>query len=174
MNQSLKRRHSTYSTHPCSKVAGISPGLTTLHRDQFVAVPIRPAYTGGIANIEIWRITGTVKGQGMRIPAIFRSIICFLTLLISTYSLAEVVWIDVRTSMEQAIDSIDGDIRIGHSEIIPQVEKLFPDKETPIRLYCRSGGRAEQAEQALKKAGYADVENIGGISDARKYRHLEE
>ena len=76
--------------------------------------------------------------------------------------------------MEQSIDSIDGDIRIGHSEIIPQVGKLFPDKDTPIRLYCRSGGRAEQAGQALKQAGYTDVENIGGISDARKYRRLEE
>jgi len=110
----------------------------------------------------------------MKIQRIFRSIAFLPALLVSTYSYAEVVWIDVRTLMEQSIDSIDGDIRIGYSEIIPQVEKLFPDKNTAIRLYCRSGGRAGTAEQALKQAGYTDVENIGGISDARKYRHIEE
>ena len=115
-----------------------------------------------------------VKGQGMRIQTIFRCITFFVVLLVSSYSLAEVVWIDVRTSLEHEIDSIDGDIRIGHSEIVPEVEKFFPDKDTAIRLYCRSGGRAGTAEQALKQAGYTDVENIGGISDARKYRHLEE
>jgi phage shock protein E len=127
-----------------------------------------------IGSIEIRPITGTEKGEGMRIQAIFRCITFFVVLLVSTYSLAEVVWIDVRTSLEHEIDSIDGDLRISHSEIVPGVEKLFPDKDTAIRLYCRSGGRAGTAEQALKNAGYTDVENIGGISDARKYRHLEE
>lgn len=110
----------------------------------------------------------------MRIQTIFCGITFFVVLLVSSYSLAEVVWIDVRTSLEHEIDSIDGDIRIGHSEIVPEVEKFFPDKDTAIRLYCRSGGRAGTAEQGLKQAGYTDVENIGGISDARKYRHLEE
>ena len=98
----------------------------------------------------------------------------FVVLLVATHSQAEVVWIDVRTSLEHKFDSIDGDIRISYSEIVPEVEKLFPEKNTAIRLYCRSGSRSGTAEQALKKAGYTDVENIGGIDDARKYRDLEE
>ena len=95
--------------------------------------------------------------------------ICSL-LVLSTHCLADTVWVDVRTPVEHAIDNIDGDIRISHTDIVPEVEKLFPDKNTQIKLYCRSGGRAGTAAQALKEAGYTDVENIGGINKAREAR----
>ena len=96
-------------------------------------------------------------------------------LLIATLSLsaalhAETVWIDVRSAVEHKIDNIEGDIRIPHSEVVEQVGSLYPDKTTEIRLYCRSGGRAEKALIALEAAGYSDVKNIGGIDDARARR----
>lgn len=87
---------------------------------------------------------------------------------------AEVVWIDVRTSLEHAVDSIEGDPRIPHDEIVAGIADLYPDKSTEIHLYCRSGGRAGKAVAALQSAGYTNVSNAGGIDDARQARGLEE
>ena len=81
-------------------------------------------------------------------------------------------WIDVRSSIEHKIDSIEGDLRITHYEIVSEVQKRFPDKNADITLYCRSGGRAGIAKSALEKAGYTQIKNAGGISDARKQRGI--
>lgn len=97
----------------------------------------------------------------------FGNIVLLITMTFPAFCLAETVWIDVRTQVEHAIDNIEGDLRISHSDIVPEVEKLFPDKNTEIKLYCRSGGRAAQAAKALEDAGYKHVESVGGIDDAR-------
>lgn len=100
-------------------------------------------------------------------------IICLaLTIFIAAHARADTVWIDVRSWLEHAADHIEGDIRISHDEIVKEVVRLFPDKSTEIRLYCRSGGRAGAAESALREAGYENVSNAGGIEDARKERGL--
>jgi len=92
----------------------------------------------------------------------------------SLLSYADIVWIDVRTAVEHNVDNIDGDVRISHGQIVKGVYQLYPDKETEIRLYCRSGRRAGKAVAALKEAGYKNVANIGSIEDARKERSLNE
>lgn len=106
----------------------------------------------------------------MKNQPVFRNIVLTIALLFSTQCLAETIWIDVRSELEHEIDSIEGDVRISHSDIVSEVETLFPDKDTEIKLYCRSGGRAGEAAKALKNAGYTNVESVGGIEDARKYR----
>ncbi len=98
--------------------------------------------------------------------------ICFSVLIQADQ--AEVVWIDVRSVVEHKIDHIEGDIRIAHDDIVQGVSELFPDKETGIRLYCRSGGRAGKALTALQEAGYKNVKNAGGINDAREERGISE
>ena len=85
---------------------------------------------------------------------------------------AETVWIDVRSSVEHKITNIEGDVRISHSDIVQEVSALIPDKNTEIRLYCLSGGRAGVAADALKNAGYSDVQNVGSIGNARELRGL--
>jgi phage shock protein E len=99
-----------------------------------------------------------------------------LALFSSNFAVAEAgnvtVWIDVRSSVEHMVDSIEGDPLISHSEIVAEVTVLYPDTETEIKLYCLSGGRAGQAKLALEHAGYTNVSNVGGIEDARKLRHL--
>lgn len=92
----------------------------------------------------------------------------------SPLSNADIAWIDVRSEAEHRIDSIAGDIRISHDEIVENVSDIFPDKNTEINLYCRSGGRAGKAMSALKDAGYTNVSNAGSIDDARKQRGLSE
>lgn len=97
-----------------------------------------------------------------------------ITLCFSLPSFAEPVWIDVRSSLEYKIDHIEGDIRISHGDIVDRVSSLYPDKETEIHLYCRSGGRAGKAMTALQQAGYSKVTNIGSIGEARKQRNLKD
>ena len=102
--------------------------------------------------------------------------ISLLLLAISFSSLANAdsTWIDVRSKIEHSIDSIEGDVRISHGDIVKEVNELFPDKGTEIQLYCRSGGRAGKAMSALQEAGYTNVSNVGGIADARKKRGIIE
>ena len=85
---------------------------------------------------------------------------------------AETVWIDVRSAEEHERDSIEGDVRISHWEIVAEVSDRFPEKDTEIRLYCVTGGRAGKALSALERAGYSNVTNVGGIEDAREERDL--
>lgn len=87
---------------------------------------------------------------------------------------ADAAWIDVRSAVEHKIDHIEGDERIAHGEIVSKVNSLYPDKNTEIRLYCRSGGRAEKALIALEADGYTDVKNAGSIENARSERGIAE
>lgn len=95
-----------------------------------------------------------------------------LGVLFGQASFADTVWIDVRSAAEHHVDNIEGDIRITHSDIVKEIAQLYPDKNTEIQLYCRSGGRAGVALSALKEAGYTNVSNAGGINDARKARDM--
>ena len=97
-----------------------------------------------------------------------------VVMCLSSLSYADPVWLDVRSSAEHTIDNIEGDVRASHGEIVQGVTKMFPDKSTEIRLYCRSGKRAGIAMSALKEAGYTNVSNAGGIDDARKERGIRE
>ena len=85
----------------------------------------------------------------------------------------EPVYIDVRTWLEHQIDHVDGDLRIHASEILAGVSQAYPDKATPIHLYCAVGGRAARAADALRRAGYSNVHNAGGIDDVRKARFTQ-
>ena len=80
------------------------------------------------------------------------------------------VYIDVRTWVEYQVDHIEGDIRIHVSDIVSEVEMRFPNKGTPIKLYCERGVRAETARQKLIGAGYLNVMNAGGIDEVRATR----
>lgn len=100
-----------------------------------------------------------------------------LLLLVSSFSPlanADSNWIDVRSQLEHSIDSIEGDVRISHGDIVKQISQMFPDKGSEIQLYCRSGGRAGIAMSALREAGYTNVSNAGGIDQARRKRRLSE
>ena len=90
----------------------------------------------------------------------------------SAFSSEQPLWIDVRSVVEHKVDNIEGDLRVSHGDIVGELSEAYPDKNTPIKIYCRSGGRAEKAKQALIGAGYTDVENAGGINDARKQRGI--
>lgn len=104
----------------------------------------------------------------------FRGFLAGWLILASMVTLAaERVWIDVRTPAEYAERHIDGEINIPHQQITEQIAMHVADKNTEIRLYCRSGNRAGKAKQALEAAGYSNVINAGSIDDVQPVRFDE-
>lgn len=100
-----------------------------------------------------------------------RTVLIFLSLALAPMlAQAKPVWIDVRTEAEHRQNHIDGDPLIPHRNILAQVTERFPDKDTEINLYCRSGNRAGKAKSALESAGYTNVKNRGSVAEAREAR----
>lgn len=74
------------------------------------------------------------------------------------------ILLDVRTAQEYAQGHIPESINIDLASLNQVLEKI-PDKKTPVFVYCRSGARSSRAVRKMKKAGYFDVTNIGGIEN---------
>jgi phage shock protein E len=71
--------------------------------------------------------------------------------------------IDVRTPEEFRDGAYPGSFNIPLAELDKRLNEIPKDK--PIVLYCQSGARSAAAARVLKKAGYTDVVNAGGLSD---------
>lgn len=78
------------------------------------------------------------------------------------------VWIDVRTTDEYRAGHLKDSIHVPVEDIAQHIERIEPNKNAPINLYCRSGGRAETARQTLLSMGYTNVTNHGGYDDLIK------
>jgi phage shock protein E len=74
--------------------------------------------------------------------------------------------IDVRTEAEWKEGHLEGAILIPYETIGVEITKIAPDKQTDIRLYCRSGRRSGIALDTLKKLGYENVSNDGSVKSA--------
>ena len=78
--------------------------------------------------------------------------------------------IDVRTADEFSASHAVGATNIEFQQIVSGVAKLGIAKQEPIRLYCRSGRRAESARQALLAQGYQQVVNLGSLAQAQVWQ----
>lgn len=72
------------------------------------------------------------------------------------------VLVDVRTPDEFAGGHIPGAVNVPLQQI-GTAETAVSQKTAPLFVYCLSGARSAQATAALKRMGYDDVRNIGGI-----------
>ena len=70
--------------------------------------------------------------------------------------------IDVREPGEFKQGHIPGARNIPLSKI-ENAKSAIHDKNMPLYVYCQSGSRSRRAASALRKMGYANVQNIGGI-----------
>jgi rhodanese-related sulfurtransferase len=79
--------------------------------------------------------------------------------------------IDVRSPGEWAEGHLDGSTLVPLPELagrIPEIEALVGgDKTKPVIVVCRSGARAEQARELLRKNGFTNVVNGGGWTSLR-------
>ena len=78
-------------------------------------------------------------------------------------STEDAVLLDVRTVDEYAEGHIPGSINIP-LDTVASVLECIPDKDAPLFVHCLSGGRSGKAVAFLKKLGYTQVKNIGGIN----------
>jgi phage shock protein E len=73
------------------------------------------------------------------------------------------VLLDVRSSVEYAMNHLDGAVNIPVDELGARTRELDPDAE--IVVYCLSGHRSEQAGRILTGAGLRHVHDLGSIAN---------
>ena len=71
--------------------------------------------------------------------------------------------IDVRSAEEFTAGHIEGAVNIPHSDVDRLAALIGEDKGRATVVYCRSGGRAGQAQTALAERGYTHVFNASGL-----------
>jgi phage shock protein E len=71
--------------------------------------------------------------------------------------------IDVRTPAEFGQGAYPGAVNIPLAELSARVPEIRRDR--PVVLYCRSGARSGLAAGQLRKAGFTDIVNAGGLGD---------
>jgi len=73
------------------------------------------------------------------------------------------VIVDVRSREEFEQRRIAGSVNVPLDLLKSNIRQHAPDEETPVAVYCLSGGRASSAAKTLKALGYKTVVNLGGI-----------
>ena len=76
---------------------------------------------------------------------------------------SDYVLLDVRSASEYEQNHIAGAKLIPVGELSARAAAELPDKNVPILVYCRSGGRAGTAVSTLTQIGYNNVFSFGGI-----------
>ncbi len=77
-------------------------------------------------------------------------------------ALPEVQLVDIRTPVEYDLGYIEGADNIDFYNIafIANISKL--DKEKPLAIYCKSGGRTKEAMKQLAKEGFKTIYALAG------------
>ena len=70
--------------------------------------------------------------------------------------------VDVRERSDFDAGHIRGAEWIGKGIIERDIEKLHPDRDEPLYLYCGGGYRSALAADALQKMGYTRVQSMKG------------
>ena len=75
---------------------------------------------------------------------------------------AGAVLIDVREDNEWEAAHARGAVHIGKGVIERDIEKLIPDQDAEIILYCGGGYRSALAAKAIGEMGYKNVKSMAG------------
>lgn len=71
--------------------------------------------------------------------------------------------LDVRSPAEYEAGHLRDAILLPVNAIAMHIERVAPDKGSPIVVYCQSGARSAAARQMLMQMGYENVFNGGGV-----------
>jgi rhodanese-related sulfurtransferase len=83
------------------------------------------------------------------------------------------VLVDVREESEYKAAHVKGAVHLSKGVIERDVERLYPDKNTEMVLYCGGGYRSALATDNLQKMGYTNVISLDGGWRALKESGLE-
>ena len=75
---------------------------------------------------------------------------------------SSLVVLDVRTPAEYAEGHVPGAVNIPHTEIAARIAELSGARDKDVVVYCRAGGRAALALDALDKAGFKRLFHLTG------------
>jgi len=70
--------------------------------------------------------------------------------------------VDVRESLEFEAGHIEEAIHIPPRQLAQKLDQLPPDKNSPLAVICRTGGRSSYGTMALWLLGYRNLRNIAG------------
>lgn len=70
--------------------------------------------------------------------------------------------LDVREDREWMAGHAAGAMHVARGVIERDIEKLAPDKDAPLYLYCGGGFRSALATDALQQMGYTNVHSVAG------------
>ena len=76
---------------------------------------------------------------------------------------AKAVIVDVRSAREFADGHIKGAVNVPLNQV-EHIKDAVADMDTPLYVHCLSGARSSKAVMMLKKLGYTNVTNIGGVN----------
>ena len=76
--------------------------------------------------------------------------------------------VDVRSEQEFKSGHLEGAVHIPHTEVAKRLAEFGPDKQRPIVVYCRSGGRSGKAQAVLQSNGFTKVVNGGGYQQLKE------
>lgn len=81
--------------------------------------------------------------------------------------------VDVRTPEEYVVSHLKGaqNICVTSDDFKEKVKKL--DKNKPVYLYCKSGGRSSRAAKKLKEMGFTKVYDMDGGITSWEENNLE-
>ena len=74
--------------------------------------------------------------------------------------------LDVRSRKEYQSGHIPGALHIGYREISAHLDRLRPDADKQIVVYCEMGPRARIAQRTLLKNGFSNVVHLSGDMSA--------
>ncbi|WP_146519747.1 rhodanese-like domain-containing protein [Stieleria varia] len=74
--------------------------------------------------------------------------------------------LDVRQPDEYETARIDGSMLLPMGELGERIGELEEHKDRHIVVHCHHGGRSLHVTQALRQAGYTNVQNMAGGIDA--------
>lgn len=75
----------------------------------------------------------------------------------------DAVLVDVRTVQEYREGHIPGSKNVPLQQL-DKISSVAEKKDIPLFVYCYSGSRSRQAAGMLRRMGYTNVNNIGGIA----------
>lgn len=81
--------------------------------------------------------------------------------------------VDVREDDEWRRGHVKGAVHLGKGVIERDVERVFPDKEVELHLYCGGGFRSALAADNLQKMGYTNVYSVDGGYKAFQQLNVE-
>ncbi len=77
------------------------------------------------------------------------------------------ILVDVRTFAEYEKGHMEGAVNIPYADIYLKSDKVLPDKNRPVIVYCATGKRSYMAKERLDHMGYKEVYFLGEMKQMK-------